>query len=301
MQKEREEYRIFTKPSELHKAINMLRGMVAGVSANGSVSAEEAMELAHWCSLHANLRNRHPFDEILPIVEAAIEDGKIDEDEKADILWACDKISGGDYYDEVASSIQYLHGLVHGMLADGQLSDSEIQALKVWLDDNDFLQGTYPFDELYSLASIILADKRITEEERETLMAFLGNIVEFKDSYNLVEADFAKLREKYSVQGICAMCPEIEFEGKYFSFTGASYNGTRQQLVEMIESLGGIFRSGVSRNTDYLIVGNAGNPCWAFSCYGRKIEDAIRLRKAGEKVQIVNETDFWDAVYEIKR
>ena len=55
-------------------------------------------------------------------------------------------------------------------------------------------------------------------------------------------------------------------------------------------------RSGVSPKTDYLIVGNAGNPCWAFACYGRKIEDAIRLRKDGAKVVIVNETDFWDAV-----
>ena len=63
-----------------------------------------------------------------------------------------------------------------------------------------------------------------------------------------------------------------------------------------MKKLGGQVRSGVSAKTDYLIVGNAGNQCWAYSCYGRKIEDAVQIRKDGGNVVIVNETDFWDAV-----
>ena len=57
-------------------------------------------------------------------------------------------------------------------------------------------------------------------------------------------------------------------------------------------------RPSVTTKTDYLIVGNAGNPCWAYACYGRKIEDAMNIRKDGGKVQIINETDFWDAVWD---
>ncbi len=53
------------------------------------------------------------------------------------------------------------------------------------------------------------------------------------------------------------------------------------------------------KNTDYLIVGNAGNPCWAYSCYGRKIEQAVDLRKAGGKIKIVNEIDFWDVLEDL--
>lgn len=60
--------------------------------------------------------------------------------------------------------------------------------------------------------------------------------------------------------------------------------------------LGGKVRTSVSAKTDYLIVGNAGNPCWAYACYGRKIEQAVSLRKEGVGIMIVNETDFWDAV-----
>ena len=74
------------------------------------------------------------------------------------------------------------------------------------------------------------------------------------------------------------------------------YGEAAAEVVETITQLGGKARSSVSAKTDYLVVGNAGNPCWAYACYGRKIEEAVNLRKEGASVVIVNETDFWDAV-----
>ncbi|GMA55471.1 hypothetical protein GCM10025857_68280 [Alicyclobacillus contaminans] len=49
-------------------------------------------------------------------------------------------------------------------------------------------------------------------------------------------------------------------------------------------------------DTDYLVVGDQGNPCWAFSCYGRKVEKAVKLRKQGRRILIIHEVDFWDAL-----
>ena len=293
------EYRAFTKPAELHKAINTLRGIVAGISCNDGISNDEIQELVHWCSLHEHLRDRHPFSELLPAIERSIQDGIIDEDEQRDLLWLCNNfVNSTVFYDATTSSIQFLTGLIHGIMADRQLGDGEIQTLRFWLDTNDFLQGTYPFDELSSMVHTIMEDKIITEDERNRLLAFMSNLVEFKDSYNLVESDFAELRNKYSISGICAYCPEIEIKGKLFCFTGESYRSTRAEIKEEIERLGGTFRTSVSKHTDFLVVGNAGNPCWAYSCYGRKIEEAMALRKSGAKLQIVNETDFWDAVWD---
>lgn len=296
-----EEYRQFTKPAELHKAINTLRGIVAGLSTDVKVDAAEIQELAHWCSVHSHLRDWHPFSEILPIVENACADGVISDDEARDILWICSSFAdSGAYYDSVTSSIQFLTGLVHGIMADAEISDVEIKSLRSWINANDYLAGTYPFDEINSILSSILEDQRIDPEERETLMAFLSNLIEFKDSFNLVEKDFSDLREKYSISGICVSCPEIQIEGRTFCFTGESYRSTRKEICTTIEELGGIFRGNVSSKTDYLVVGNAGNPCWAYACYGRKIEEAVALRKNGERILIVNETDFWDAVDDAK-
>ena len=291
------EYRQFTKPAELHKAINTLRGLVAGINSDLAVGDKEVTELTHWCELHAHLRDRHPFSEILPVVEHAYEDGVVTEDEAKDILWLCNNfVDDSSYYDMVTSSIQFLAGMLHGLLADGELSDREITTLKAWIDANDFLAGTYPFDEINSLLHVVLEDKKITADEREKLMAFFGNVIDFTASYNLSEKDFSQLREKYSIGGICAVCPEITFEGKLFCFTGESYRAKRAEIADTITQLGGKARSSVSSKTDYLVVGNSGNPCWAYACYGRKIEEAVNLRKEGASVIIVNETDFWDAV-----
>lgn len=294
------DYRQFTKPAELHKAINTLRGLVAGINSDMKVGSEEVTELVHWCEIHANLRDRHPFSEILPVVDQALEDGVVTEDEARDILWLCNNfVDNSAYYDMVTSSIQFLNGMLHGLLADGKLSDHEIMTLKSWIDANDFLAGTYPFDEINSLLYVILEDNIITEQERETLMALFSDVIDFTSSYNLSEKEFARLREKYSISGICAVCPEISFEGKIFCFTGESYRAKRSEIAETVANLGGIARISVSAKTDYLIVGNAGNPCWAYACYGRKIEEAVNLRKQGAGIVIVNETDFWDAVDDV--
>lgn len=294
------DYRQFTKPAELHKAINTLRGLVAGINSDMKVGSEEVTELVHWCEIHANLRDRHPFSEILPVVDQALEDGVVTEDEARDILWLCNNfVDNSAYYDMVTSSIQFLNGMLHGLLADGKLSDHEIMTLKSWIAANDFLAGTYPFDEINSLLYVILEDNIITEQERETLMALFSDVIDFTSSYNLSEKEFARLREKYSISGICAVCPEISFEGKIFCFTGESYRAKRAEIAETVANLGGIARTSVSAKTDYLIVGNAGNPCWAYACYGRKIEEAVNLRKQGAGIVIVNETDFWDAVDDV--
>jgi hypothetical protein len=293
------EYRTFTKPAELHKAMNMLRGIVAGISCSDGVSPDEIREMVHWCSIHEHLRDRHPFSELLPVIEKSILDGDIDDDEQRDILWLCNNFVGSSaFYDAATSSIQFLSGLVHGLMADCKLGDREIQTLRFWLDSNDFLRGTYPFDELSAMVHVITEDNIITEEERNSLLAFMSNLVEFKDSYNLIESDFTELRSKYSVSGICTYCPEVEISDRLFCFTGESYRSTRAEIRAEVERLGGRFRTSVSKSTDYLVVGNAGNPCWAYSCYGRKIEEAMALRKAGAKIQIINETDFWDAIWD---
>ena len=295
--KEIEDYRQYTKPAELHKAVNTLRGLVAGISSDMKVGSEEVTELVHWCELHAHLRDRHPFSEILPVVERATEDGVVTEDEAKDILWLCNNFEDSNsYYDMVTSSIQFLSGMLHGLLADGELSDKEISTLKEWISDNDFLAGTYPFDEINSLLYVVLEDKKITSQEREALMALFGDVIDFTSSYNLSEKEFSRLRETYSIGGICAVCPEIVFQNKTFCFTGEFYRGKRAEIADVVVQLGGKVRTSVSAKTDYLIVGNAGNPCWAYACYGRKIEQAVSLRKEGASIVIVNETDFWDAV-----
>lgn len=298
--KEIDEFRRFTTPAELHKAVNTLKGIVAGITTDEKISEDEINELSHWCLCHANLIDRHPFNELIPLIQSVYEDGIISESEAKDIVWLCNNfVSDADYYNLVTSSLQFLCGMIHGILADNEISDGEIYMLKKWTTANDFLSGSYPFDEIESLLLSILADGIVTEDERNSLKAFLSNFVDLKSSYNLDDAEIASLKEHYSIGGICAACQEIDFDGNLFCFTGQSLKAERKEIADLIVSHGGKFNNNLTNKTRYLIVGNNGNPCWAFSCYGRKVEEAIERRKNGQLLTIVNEVDFWDSLEDL--
>ncbi len=295
--KETEEYRTFTKPAELHKAMNTLKGIVAGITMEAGANENEIKELLNWCVLHKHFIDRHPFCELIPMIESAQDDGVISVDEAHDILWLCNNFSPtATYYDVTTSTIQHLLGLLHGILADGELSDREVHVLREWMDAHDFLKGSYPFDEIDSIITAACADGRIDDDERQQLKAFFSNFIDLSMSYNLNEIELHNLKSQFSISGICAVQPEIIFKNRLFCFTGTSHRAKRSEIESVIISKGGLFNNSVVKNTDYLIVGNAGNPCWAYSCYGRKVEEAVDMRKRGLPIVIVNETDFWDEV-----
>lgn len=291
------EYRMYTKPAELSKSVNTLSGMLKGIDIDGKISNDEAMEIINWCSLHRHLIDRHPFSEILPMIDSALEDGELSSNEIDDILYVCHNCSkDSEYYNILTATIQELQGIIHGIMSDNYISDEEIFKLSDWLAENDFLKGTYPFDEIDSLLTVILKDHVISDDERNILTGFLGNFVDTTASYNINEFELKNIKNKYKISGICAVCPELSISGKSFCFTGTSSKITRKEFENIVTGQGGIYHNSVTQKTDYLIVGNSGNPCWAFSCYGRKVEKAIELRKKGLPIIIVHENDFWDAI-----
>jgi len=101
------------------------------------------------------------------------------------------------------------------------------------------------------------------------------------------------------IVGLCAVCPEITLDGKHFVLTGASSRYPRAKFAETIAALGGKLARNLSKKVDFLVIGSDGNPCWAYACYGRKVEQAIELRKAGSRLLIVHEHDFHDAVADL--
>lgn len=288
------------KKEEMHKALNSLVGVLSGVAADGSVSEAESNEVQNWYSLHEHLIKIHPFSEILPALNMAFADNVLDIEEVEGALWLCrrflDTQNDKLYFDCVTSQIQQLEGMLHGIISDGVITDDELSNLGAWLDDNEHLGGIYPFDEVYSLLLTAKEDGRISDDERNMLKAFFATFVDTRTSFNIHEDEVAALQKQYSIGGICAVCPEVTIEGKTFCFTGTSKKATRNEIAEIVCNHGGQYNDRVTNKTDYLIVGADGNPCWAFSCYGRKVEKAVDMRKEGQHITIVHEYDFWDEI-----
>lgn len=286
------DYLRYTTKMNLDKAIHTLEGILKGIAIDGYITAEEAQELRRWRTEHIEYAQRHPFNEVMPKVDAALKDGVISLEEKDDLLWLCNNLhTDSIYYDELTSDIQRLHGIMHGMLSDGVLTDDEIRGLSAWATENEHLKGCYPFDEIDSLLTAILADGKITEKERLQLKTFLEDFV--------VAGGVS--REKIgtrhlAVSGVCAMCPDIAFENRSFCLTGESRKAPRAEIAKKIESIGGKVIGNIREDLDYLVVCTLGNNCWAFSCYGRKVEKAVIYRKKGARIIIAHENDLWDAL-----
>lgn len=288
----------FTKRQRVDKAVHTLEGILKGIAIDGQLLPAECRELTQWCDDQRELLMHHPFTELVPKVQAALADGAISSEEQADILWLCRNLSSGSiYYDEITTDIQVLHGILHGILADGVITDEEAKGLSEWTEANSHLRGTYPFDELDSLLTTVLRDGKVDVQEQSLLQDFFQDFISYSLSKRIEQARRgANVKKQMRLPGICAVCPVIEFPDRVFCFTGASTRAVRPDIADHVVRRRGVFKDTVSLDLHYLVVGAAGNPCWAFSCYGRKVEQAVALRREGHRLIIVHEHDFWDAI-----
>jgi hypothetical protein len=293
MHKDHASYFSFTSKSRLEKTIVSLLGIIEGIAIDKQINAAEVKFLGLWLEENSDLRHRHPLSELIPRIETSLIDRVITQDEHDDLIWLCRKITAGEYYDHVTSDLQRLHGVVGGINADAKISDEELQGLGAWLDEHQNLRGCWPYDEICSLATTVLKDKFIDTEQHDMLVNYFAEFTILLDEHTITSP---LLDHGGNVAGICAVNPEVSFAQRTFCFTGASSKHPRVKLEQIVAALGGTVTQTPSKKLDYLVIGADGNPCWAYACYGRKVEKAVQLRKEGARLLIIHEIDFHDAV-----
>lgn len=283
-----------TKKSRLHKSLQSLRGIIEGITIDRRVNSEEIEFLKIWLNDLQDLASSDPHREISNLVSAAISDGILTDEERQDILWVVEKFTKEfGFYDRITSDIQRLHGILGGILADGKILYEEIEGLQIWMNEHEHLKTYWPFDEIFSLTTHCLAQDVIDEKMKEQLNSFFFDFCTLDDVKVIVDP---KIIQGTHLSGICTMQPEIRFNNSTFCFTGQTMRLERGLFFQAISRLGGNCKDHVSKLVDYLVIGSGGNPCWAYSCYGRKVERAVELRKSGHNIQLIHENDFVDSL-----
>jgi len=290
---------IYTAKAQADKAISSLKGILLGINLDGAVNEKEINELQKWVKACDELIVRNPFNEFMSIISATISNEIPPKETIEDLYWLCQKYERDNYYyNPITTDLQILQGLCHGMLADGEINDQEIIDLNHWLEENEHLNTYYPYDEIRSLILSILSDGKVDEEERLVLKAYFKEFVSLHDED--LNEQLKRETENVNISGLCTSEPKITFKGKTFCITGILQRSSRAGLKKMIAKLGGIAADSITLKTDYLIVGDNGNPAWAFSCYGRKVEKAIGMRKEGHAITLIHEFDFADIIDDLK-
>ena len=281
-----------TVAQDRDRDIHELEGLVRGIALDGRIVAAEAASLERWCARRQESHDRALFREARERIREAVSDGVLDQEERADLLHFCERIqSPSPFYSVATSDLQRLHGLLAGVAADGIVNEQELHGLRQWIDQTENLKGTWPYDEIDSLITMTLSDGRIDEQEHRFLLGFTREFLQSTRDLVL----HSPFDEELVRFGVCAVQPEILFGGKRFCITGSSPRAQRRSIEAVIATLGGLPHPRVTKDLDYLIVAADRTLSWAFSCYGRKVEAAIALRKAGGRVALVHESDFWDA------
>lgn len=285
-------YRRFTGKVEFEKIFNTLIGLIEGIVIDANINEVELGFLQTWLDAQRARAQKHPFNEIVPLLDQAIADGVLSSGGKEDILWLCRRLTASEYLSMAAADMLRLRSLVAAIGSDGQVSVDELCGLADWLLENEHLKTCWPYDEIESLVSGVLEDGRIEPEEHAILMAFFGEFLAAVDSKAEVTPN---VKAGATVFGLCAVGPSIRFPDSVFCLTGSSRKYSRQEFAAVIADRGGTAVNGVSKRVHYLVIGADGNPCWAYACYGRKVERAVELRREGHPIVIVHEKDFHDA------
>lgn len=288
----------FTGKGRLEKSINSLLGLLEGIAIDGKVTPGEVSMLRMWLEDHQDVAQRHPFNELVPAVSAAVDDGVLDDDERQDLLWLCDRLRSTEFFDMVTADMQRLHALVGGIAADGEITVEEMRGLSDWLAEHEHLKTCWPYDEIETLTIKVLGDGRIDDAEQKMLLGFFTEFLAVLDERTIVSP--VALGPEQTLGALCAVAPDVTFNGSAFCFTGASAKYKRVEFEALVSALGGQPHGNVTAKLNYLVIGAEGNPCWAFACYGRKVEKAVELRKKGARVVIVHENDFHDAVLDAR-
>ncbi len=289
------EYFHLTGKQRRDTALHVLEGFLEGVGMDHVINPREYRELRDWISDHERLGVRDVvFRELLSVLKLAIADGKLEPEEIADLCALCQRAkSSSTYYDWATHAIQELHGILHGLVSDLAINEAELRGLIEWLERHEDLRGVWPLTEIEAVVMKVLSDQRIDEAEHRLMMHFFS---EFAQNPAIKQALPPLLPTEFFITGVCAVDPDIQLPSRVFCFTGISSKGPRKLFAETVSAKGGSFIDSIRKDIDYLIIGDEGNPCWAFACYGRKVERAVQMRKQGHSLLIVHERDFWDAI-----
>lgn len=282
------EFQRFSNPMLLEKDLQNLVGILRGITCDNHVNDKEYTELMSWVKSVKPYENKRPYCDILAVIREALSDNLLTSEESDNIIWLCNNyIEKNNYYGVITSGVQQLLGIVHGISLDQEINAQEMTYLDKWLEENDYLKNTWPYDELHNITTSILQDKVITKAEHDDLLSFCNVLTSHKTESNEALANSLK-------RGFYQIDPTIIVHGRTFCITGVSKKYKRREIAEKIELFGGYVVENVSSKLDYLIVCDEKNTCWAYTCYGRKIEEATYLRQSGQKLVIAHEFDLYD-------
>lgn len=256
---------------KLSTNINNLFGIIQGINYDGTVDEKEVKFLKNWVEENQKYKQYMLFNRIINKLSEVLEDDVVSDYERVELLCLVNSIHSSKLYNETTLGLQILQGILQGITCDQKIVKEEVESLKTWLKENDYLSDVYPYDKVLLVVNEVLEDEILTETEKAELMDT------FNDILNPVKEEKA----------------DLDLQGRTFCLSGEFKKGSKNEIKEVLKNLGGIEKSGVSSKLDYLFVGGIGSEAWKFGNVGGKIVKALELQEKGSSIKIISEDDMF--------
>lgn len=182
--------------------------------------------------------------------------------------------------------IDELIGIVKGVMADGMVTQGEVEFLLRWMETNRQAANVWPAKALYPrLAQVATKGFMTLHEEGEMLDLLMKTVGGNTASQTGHASNSTKLP-------LTEPLGRLSFDARAFCFTGTFHSGTREWCHSQVTSRGGRSIGNITKKLDYLVIGDIGNESWAHSTHGRKIEKAVEYNSMGCSIAIVSE-EYW--------
>lgn len=258
--------------SNREKALRNLMGILEGISADKELNADEIIYLDTWLRDNWILRSDPDVLDLIDVTSDILEDDIVTLEEREDLygliinVLECNTQRHG-YADE-RDAAQKLLGFCQGITADRKLNTLELLALTDWLDRAEPYITSSVLSELVGLIREAIQDGIITTAERKNIFQLVDRITGQKPEEGITHGLSYQSNDADGITSIedCAFC-----------FSGVFLYGTRAQCQAAVRSLGGKITKGVTRQTNFLIVGEMKSRDWTHSSFGLKIAKAKEL------------------------
>ena len=186
---------------------------------------------------------------------------------------------------ELKRRVNEFYGFCAGIACDGVITTEEALVLvdRIRLDpelsEGDRVQEL----NAAALSAISAGDvgRADSEKVRDRIACLVG------DSF--VDTGMATYGSVGSMEGAGRNARHIVFHERTFVITGKLGMGPKKAVGEMIEERGGIYAERLTSETDYLVVASVASRDWTQSSEGRKIQQALEMRRKGAGPEILQE------------
>lgn len=257
--------------ASLKKDIHALYGMIRGFSLDSRIEEGEKEYIKSWRESFSIYRSFAEIAEIMAVIDEILSDDILTSEEIGRLQQTIRKHLDIISTSTITLATQILNGMIRGMITDDTVTEEECQNLRLWLYENNYLSGHFPFDQLCSSVESVLSDGILSADEAILIQKKIHSLL---DPVEALRKDVLSLK------------------GKRICLSGNFAFGQKSAVEQYITEQGGIVESSVKKTTDILVVGDYECQSYSNGLYGTKVKKAIEYNGKGCNIQISKESDI---------